>query len=742
LTSWQFKLDVVKCTPLQTSSGGETVFEFLLTKAFNQSSKISENASENNEVHLNCPFPILQTFRNLMKENALLGTTFHNPYTRTEETFPKNVEELTARHLQILSRCENENTSGIMRTDLYQGNLTDDQIAKLRCLVKATTIAGKVTARQSGGFNSGQSTPLATPEKIILIDQPGIQWQGDFRNTGGMFFYPADPKNLNLPQNYTAWQNDAFKSMYGYQRPEKSDNLIPVKWKTGSKEAEGKLDLNLVANAIAVEFRQAFDAVAAQSNSLEKNQPVNFKFLKAGMGFFAEGIIDTGNAKTDPIRIQLEHARLKGILAALRQIQSLPENERKDAIAKIARIELPFSDQYKDTVFKSTLDEIKTAVEKLGLSWGGAPNQDVFTPCEGYVNACTNCGDPHAMIGNEGGYTSVDAMISSNADVNHLNAGYNSGMTLRESPFYKPSSIPSPIVMSTTAPHPQSALDYPNLFSKDESKNSEALKSLLSNYEKYQNPGDWNAYFAADDFFYEIGIGKSSKNRAIATPDYQIELKDNELVVLDKNNQFKEVKDPAKKNQIISQLLSYANPVSVQSSSKKSPTVVAPKFPPNNNSKTNITSGPHLFSSTPLSSPFPEHAPFASILPKDKSVTLNFVAPSYPQPAKVASSPTNEIYYQLNAAENRIRELFQIIEDIFQDWKTTTCKINSLDANVPQQKSSKPTLSFEFKQPSLVDLFVEHCSEQWRKNQHTTIISFKFVCIIGPSQAYEPPSPR
>jgi hypothetical protein len=64
--------------------------------------------------------------------------------------------------------------------------------------------------------------------------------------------------------------------------------------------------------------------------------------------------------------------------------------------------------------------------------WGDAEKRDAFKPNTGYINACNNCGDPHAMIGNEGGYESVDSTLASNSFLDHLNAGFNKFMQLRE----------------------------------------------------------------------------------------------------------------------------------------------------------------------------------------------------------------------------------------------------------------------------------------------------------------------
>ena len=79
-----------------------------------------------------------------------------------------------------------------MECRLYGGLLTEDQIARIRCLVKGSTVVGKVTATHVYGYGPRKAQELSKPEDVIVIDQAGLQWQGDLRNTGGMFFYPED----------------------------------------------------------------------------------------------------------------------------------------------------------------------------------------------------------------------------------------------------------------------------------------------------------------------------------------------------------------------------------------------------------------------------------------------------------------------------------------------------------------------------------------------------------------------
>ena len=387
-------------------------------------------------VQLNCPDHILWEFREIMAASKLPGTAFINPHTKKTEKFPSDPNEFTAIHLQIIARNESQNTTGVMKTYLYQDEqgqeqLTSDQIARVRCLVKATTIAGVTLATAQGGYPAGVSTRevFKEPQKIIVVDQSGLQWQGDLRNTGGMFFYPDDTKDAPLPKGCASWkeyasfQKDMFKAMYGKDRPQvPSNNTMDVTW----GGVKGCLDLNEVALAIENEFLQSLDAVVIQGNKdLNVDEKINFKFLKAGMGFFSKGLTDCNITN-------LEVARLEGIERALQRIANLPKEEQETALGKIKSLELPYSAAPPET--DAIIERIEQLAQKLGLAWQGADKEDFFLPREGYVNATTNCGDPHAMIGNEGNYGSVDAAISTNSNVSHFNPVVNEGIQLRASP--------------------------------------------------------------------------------------------------------------------------------------------------------------------------------------------------------------------------------------------------------------------------------------------------------------------
>lgn len=472
------------------------------------------------QIHV--PKEIMDEFKTLISGTGILGSRFFNPYTSKEESFPQNPEHLTPRHLELLARNEAVNVTGDMKTALYDGLLTADQIATLRALVKAALITGTVEVTHKGGYPQGQNprVALGSPEKTILVDQAGLQWQNDFRNTGGLFFHPNNLQNPMLPVGYRAWQEKTHQALYGSAFPVLNPQLsVQVTW----NGVTGQLDLAGVSKAIEVEFLQAIDAVATQGRlTLAPQDKINFKYLKAGMGFFASGL--NSGQSSGLATSSLELARLTGINCALERIVKLPFAQRQALLGQIARIELPFSQQGNDFRFAASLGNIKLQLATLGLVWGGDGFVDALTPTPGYVNAVTNCGDPHAFIGNEGGYSSVDAMIASNCPKSGLlnpgaNADIGSRLSLNANAFLGSNPQASNFVAQS------SAVD---------ASNEEILKAIIRKYARGLNRGEWRLLANASQTI-EIGVGNGTNKPSIATARYSIMIDEQGLLsVFDK----------------------------------------------------------------------------------------------------------------------------------------------------------------------------------------------------------------
>jgi hypothetical protein len=376
------------------------------------------------KIKIYCPDRILEAFQELLKDKKeILGSTIKNPYDDSGIIIPDDHKDLTAYHLHILARNEGYNIDGIMNVKLYEGLLDTNEIAKLRCLVKASNLVSVTSAKAYGGYPKGNPIiKLIQPEKVIIIDQSGLQWQGDHRNSGGLFFYPDDDdqnkKNLSGGDydKYKKWQEDMFGVMYQRQRPKEiSENSMNVIW----KGVKGKIDLDQLAFGIKEEFLQAFSSAVNSSDLLDEDERIYFKFLKAGMGFFADGI-GAQDTNTDESR-GIRKARLEGIRDALKELKArIPKatllDEKGKIFKKVKVVELPFSASDGDQTLHT---EIRNLVESLGLIYQKPTIDDAIKRNPAFADhiiATTNTGDPHAFAGNEGGYQSVDAAISSNLE--------------------------------------------------------------------------------------------------------------------------------------------------------------------------------------------------------------------------------------------------------------------------------------------------------------------------------------
>ena len=124
------------------------------------------------------------------------------------------------------------------------------------------------------------------------------------------------------------WQNEMFLQMYGVKRHDSAskDNVLELQWAPdldSDLRIRGKLDLDGVQLGIQHEFHQALAGLVNYGQTLPENSnPINFKFLKAGMGFFCAGLYDLDfnypfTALQNDGLAKIELARSKGILAAL-----------------------------------------------------------------------------------------------------------------------------------------------------------------------------------------------------------------------------------------------------------------------------------------------------------------------------------------------------------------------------------------------------------------------------------------
>ena len=414
-----------------------------------------------------CPEHIVTAFRSLPGIQKCINMSF-NPYNSQQPIILPNNTEFNGKHLQVLARNESVNTDGIMKTSLYGGVLTVEEIATIRCLVKNTTVVGITYPEKTGGYGGPNPPPAkeldgnSKRKPTIIVDQCGLQWQNSIYNTGALFFYPTGPDDDVVFQGtddtqsthttlgkYRQWQNDTYLKMYDQPRPPVNAEADPdATWVIRDKDKKVRLTLlgKLKSPVVGfkTEFMQAFDSVRFMADTPSIKNVVHFKFLRAGLGFFSENILLAGDTtKNAPNRTEfLEKARLQGICAGILELGGAATIMR----TKIKKIILPFQ-----TVMIPEMDQFSTVLETSmedALAQNTRPDVTIAT---------TNCADPHAGPGNEGGYQSVDAAIASNTYVHHLNAAFNyaniQSITFEEiGPVVSPVHVPPSAAYSPLLP--------------------------------------------------------------------------------------------------------------------------------------------------------------------------------------------------------------------------------------------------------------------------------------------------
>ena len=366
---------------------------------------------EEKEITIFTPKGVLLAFRQNLTEN-LSNKIVYNAYrdqTSKIECSPN--KPLQPFHLQALARNEEMNTTGEIVDSKHYPGLNEDHNMRyilariLRCLVKFSIVASVVKCHHYGGYNGH---PHKSREgNIILIDQPGFQWQDDFFNTGGLFFYPSVVRKSTISENYWEWNEwikICFTIIFGYYRPHEPFRKIEVTW----SGVPGSMCTDQIKKGFSLEFAQAFECANYMAKKIEKK--AYFRFLKAGLGFFS--------AKLDPTtRTRLHPLRLEGIAEALESIYE-KRKENPEIAKNVGSLELPYSGGDDE----ETMNRINKTCQKLGISFEGGPVVDALEPIKDntMILAVTNCGDPHTAIGNKGNFWSVDAAIATNTHSKHM----------------------------------------------------------------------------------------------------------------------------------------------------------------------------------------------------------------------------------------------------------------------------------------------------------------------------------
>ncbi|OXA59400.1 uncharacterized protein LOC110845343 isoform X2 [Folsomia candida] len=298
------------------------------------------------------------------------------------DSLPKN----SLIKLQLFSRNEQYNVTGAIKRGLYSEGIPQQVILSLKDLVRQTIIVGVGQTTHYGGY---KTTSRPQNGRVYICDLSALQFQNKL-NTGRLVL---------LSEHGTIAQGvldeEIFENVVGQKRlsQDKINSIFP-----GNERyvpCRSKVFGGVYFDTVAYKRFVATDVVLAglalnMIAEKDNGQGINFKFLKYGSGFFA-----------GDFSAIIEKNILNGVLDGLESLFG-----RYD-VSCIKQVELPF---YENTERGRVSQIQETSGRPIVFSMEDALRHSK----PGLVTATTNCGDPHAVLGNEMGYQSVDAAIAEN----------------------------------------------------------------------------------------------------------------------------------------------------------------------------------------------------------------------------------------------------------------------------------------------------------------------------------------
>lgn len=302
--------------------------------------------------------------------------------------------------LVAIARNESANTSGVINYAQYKG-INKETIIALRDLVKHCVIVGKDIATHHGGYPQGSKIHKLNQE-VYICDLPGLQFQ-QLDNTGRHVLILQQD---DLPKGIL--DKEIFEQTVGEKKftfsEAKQDNVGRF-LKGKFKEKSVLFDTKAFHAFVMQDFILSATALNMQAKLANPKDFLNFKFLKYGAGFFAEGL--EGEAKD-----KLSENLALGVLKGIEQLFNLSP----DLYSQIKRIELPFyNDQHNEKVVQ-ILKDIEHVCINNQIEFASTKDDALAQTSQKYKTATTNCSDPHAPTGNEMNYGSVDAAIAENLE--------------------------------------------------------------------------------------------------------------------------------------------------------------------------------------------------------------------------------------------------------------------------------------------------------------------------------------
>lgn len=319
-------------------------------------------------------------------------------------TITKNFNNQSLTILQKIARNESHNVSGVINTTLYP-DITDKGILySIRDLVRQCVIVGIDQCSYYGGYGCKRSSQ--PKQRVYVCDLAALQFQQAY-NSGRLVLiqeceqYPGVLDNL-VYENVVGEKKRSFseiESNWGKQNDESEQfKQRYIRHDGYGLPGRGSCFLDTKAYAAFVKQDVILYGLALQKmvSIHHPNDKIHFKFLKYGTGFFAWRF-----AKI------LDELILSAVLDGLEELLGRP------GMTMIEKIELPFykcrpcdAKRLKDFQLKFATEIIFSSNDALQASFSE----------KGLIVSTTNCGDNHAVCGNEMEFGSVDAAIAENLE--------------------------------------------------------------------------------------------------------------------------------------------------------------------------------------------------------------------------------------------------------------------------------------------------------------------------------------
>lgn len=366
---------------------------------------------------------------------------------------------VTLKMLQMISRNEKVNTTGKI-PEQFTG-LTSEQIYAIKDLIRHCVVVGTDKATKYGGYPIGsQSVSINPPQPTIICDLAALQFQQAY-NSGRLVLIPVDdpelPKGELDDQIYQATVGESKKTAAEIKalREEKQKQQYPQVNCCGKQVY---LDLNAYKKFVAKDFILAALTVAKQGKDVTPKD-IWFNFLNYGTGFFV-------NSNNPELRTQLQINIYAGILEGLQEL--FKNNTLKEQLTNIKVFNFPYFKEKQNKEVQQIKKQINDLCNQNGKK-ASFEDCDALQPQpnglfnDQYTLATTNCGDPHAMAGNEMNHGSVDAGIAENVagNLNTFSAWLNTQMQEEYLPIpptalqLKPEQPPKPAELPEPAKPPE-----------------------------------------------------------------------------------------------------------------------------------------------------------------------------------------------------------------------------------------------------------------------------------------------